>query len=176
MYPDPYIRYLVHFHADRDYFECHEVLEEYWKSLPEKNAQRFWVGMIQLSVAMYHHRRGNAPGASKMLRSAIALLAAEPMKLKQAGLDDEQLIPQLTEYVETIEQNKPYASIILPISDPALLAACHARCREQGRQFGVPSNLADDYLCNKHSRRDRSEVIMERTARLLEKQQQRQNS
>lgn len=31
MYPAEYLEYLVYFHADRDYFECHEILEEYWK-------------------------------------------------------------------------------------------------------------------------------------------------
>jgi len=34
MYPEPYLEYLIQFHAERDYFECHEILEEYWKSAP----------------------------------------------------------------------------------------------------------------------------------------------
>lgn len=31
LYPTAYIKYLFHFHTDRDYFECHELLEEHWK-------------------------------------------------------------------------------------------------------------------------------------------------
>ena len=27
-FPLKYIDFLVHFHGDRDYFECHEILEE----------------------------------------------------------------------------------------------------------------------------------------------------
>ncbi|PAD68333.1 hypothetical protein CHH83_14265, partial [Bacillus sp. 7586-K] len=34
MYDQEYIDFLVHFHCDRDYFECHEILEEHWKKDP----------------------------------------------------------------------------------------------------------------------------------------------
>ncbi|MFZ3196347.1 MAG: DUF309 domain-containing protein, partial [Bacillus mycoides] len=27
MYPTEYIQFLIHFHGDYDYFECHEILE-----------------------------------------------------------------------------------------------------------------------------------------------------
>ena len=33
-YPEAFISYLIEFHATRDYFECHELLEEYWKAHP----------------------------------------------------------------------------------------------------------------------------------------------
>ncbi len=62
MYPKAYIDYLVEFHATRDYFECHEILEEYWKEDPPKKRKRYWVGFIQLAVALYHHRRQNTAG------------------------------------------------------------------------------------------------------------------
>ncbi|MCD2486520.1 DUF309 domain-containing protein, partial [Staphylococcus aureus] len=51
MYPKAYIDYLVEFHATRDYFECHEILEEYWKEDPPKKRKRYWVGFIELAVA-----------------------------------------------------------------------------------------------------------------------------
>ena len=58
-FPQKYIEYLVHFHGDRDYFECHEILEEYWKKIDNGNKESIWVGLIQLAVANYHHRRKN---------------------------------------------------------------------------------------------------------------------
>ena len=33
-YPEAYTDYLCYFHGARDYFECHEVMEEYWKEHP----------------------------------------------------------------------------------------------------------------------------------------------
>ena len=30
-----FVNFIVYFNENQDYFECHEVLEEYWKSLPD---------------------------------------------------------------------------------------------------------------------------------------------
>ena len=87
-YPEAWLDYLFEFHATRDYFECHEILEEYWKSVPEGDPDRgVWVGLIQLAVALYHHRRGNRAGALKMYRGAAARL--RPEALDRLGLDGE---------------------------------------------------------------------------------------
>lgn len=51
-YPQAYIEYLEYYHGARDYFECHEVLEEYWKENPSSPLSAAWVGLIQLAVAM----------------------------------------------------------------------------------------------------------------------------
>ena len=44
MYPTEYIQFLIHFHGDYDYFECHEILEEYWKTKPRGNRDHYLVG------------------------------------------------------------------------------------------------------------------------------------
>ena len=69
-YPEAYIDYLLYFHAQRDYFECHEVMEEFWKEHPGDIRSRTYVALIQIAVGMYHIRRGNRNGAVKMLQSA----------------------------------------------------------------------------------------------------------
>ena len=48
-YPEAYIDFLVHFHGDRDWFECHERLEEYWKEHPDDPKSDTWVGLIQVA-------------------------------------------------------------------------------------------------------------------------------
>ncbi len=45
MYPNAYLDYLVYFHGHRDYFECHEVLEEYWKK-DQAGKKRFSLGCL----------------------------------------------------------------------------------------------------------------------------------
>ena len=69
-YPKAYILYLVHFHGDRDYFECHEILEEHWKEMDPKDRMSHWVGLIQIAVAVYHERRENRQGAIRTLTKA----------------------------------------------------------------------------------------------------------
>lgn len=176
MYPDAYVTYLVHFHGDRDYFECHEVLEEYWKRLPPAARDPVWAGLIQVAVALYHQRRGNLAGAVKMMRSAIAILRQSAARVEELGLDRERLDALLVKRLREMEQNASYESLDLPIRDPALLARCRERCAQQGMEFGRPSDLANSFLVHKHALRDRSGIVKEREQRLREKRDARHRS
>lgn len=100
-YPSAYIDYLVYFHGDRDYFECHEVLEEYWKEHPGDPLSGIYVGLIQVAVALYHQRRGNRNGAVKMLKQAIRGLH-NPL-VEQLGINGEQLQARLKQRLEELE-------------------------------------------------------------------------
>lgn len=81
MYPDAYIQFLVHFHGDRDYFECHEILEEYWKETIKGDKQSIWVGLIMLAVSNYHFRRNNNSGAQRTLQKAISIFENKKRKV-----------------------------------------------------------------------------------------------
>lgn len=157
--PEAYIRYLIHFHTDRDYFECHEILEEHWKKDGHK---KVWVVLIQIAVALYHHRRGNNRGALRMMQKALSLLQKEKEAVGELGLDAEQLFRQLERYMERVAQKKAYESIELPICDETLRKICQTRCEKQGLTWGQASDLNNAYLMHKHKLRDRTEVIAAR--------------
>jgi len=163
-YPQAYKEYLLFFQAERDYFECHEVMEEYWKEHPDDERSRTYVGLIQMAVALYHHRRGNQAGARKMLDSALRNL--EPQHVAALGLDDAALRERLTTRLAALDAEDgaaaAFADLDLPVRDAALLAECQAACAERGLEWGRPSELADAELVHKHTRRDRSDVIRER--------------
>ncbi|QSB50200.1 DUF309 domain-containing protein [Parageobacillus toebii] len=159
MYPDAYIRYLIHFHTDRDYFECHEILEEHWK---KDGYKKVWVVLIQIAVALYHHRRGNSQGALRMMRKALSLLQKEQKAVRELGLDEQRLAKQLEHYIERIAQNKAYKSIELPVCDETLRKMCQAICDERGISWGKASDMSDVFLIHKHKLRDRSDVIAAR--------------
>ena len=170
-YPQKYVDYLIHFHGDRDYFECHELLEEHWKSSP--NRERLWVGLIQLAVGMYHYRRNNHAGAKKMLSNSLAILRQKRTEVASIGLDAGQLILLLEETLQHVHSGKPYQSINLPITDDHLLALCQSGCKQTGLYYGEPSDCNNLDLLNRHMLRDRSEVIAERQRQLEIKQKQR---
>ena len=48
-------------------FHAHEVLEAAWKAAPD-GERELWRGLAQLAVGLTHARRGNAAGASRLLR------------------------------------------------------------------------------------------------------------
>ena len=52
-------------------FHAHEVLEEAWKSAPEPE-RALWRALAQLAVGLTHAGRGNASGASALLRRGAA--------------------------------------------------------------------------------------------------------
>ncbi|OIK13650.1 hypothetical protein BIV59_05215 [Bacillus sp. MUM 13] len=165
-YPQEYVTYLVHFHGDRDYFECHEILEEYWKKTSPGDKQSHWVGFIQLAVALYHQRRGNGKGALKTLQKSLNIFQCKKTETLNLGLNYSMLMQLLAELHECLLQGKPYEHFVFPISDPGLIKECEALCLSKGLTWCSDSLLHDPFLVNKHSLRDRSEVIEER-ARIL---------
>lgn len=169
MYPQAFIDYLVYFHADRDYFECHEVLEEYWKSLPKTEKKDLWVGLIQIAVGLYHHRRGNFAGAEKMVSSALQRLTIE--ELESYGFIGQELINRLIVRKQEVQQHKPYTDMDLPLHPAPLLAACEQRCIERGVCWLSPSDFKNQFLLHKHTLRDRSGVIAEREAEIRRRAQ-----
>jgi uncharacterized protein len=48
-------------------FHAHEVLEASWKAAPPAERE-LWRGLAQIAVGLTHARRGNAQGASSLLR------------------------------------------------------------------------------------------------------------
>ncbi|WP_248925539.1 DUF309 domain-containing protein [Paenibacillus hamazuiensis] len=171
-YPEAYIDYLVYFHAERDFFECHEVMEEYWKQHREDPLSRAYVGLIQVAVGMYHHRRRNITGAVKMLESAVKLLTDEDMQ--ELGIEAASFKEALLERINQLRTapDAAYADIDIPLRDEQLRRLCLQRCERHKLQWGAPSNMEDGYLIHKHSLRDRSEVI-EARAEQLKMQQKR---
>jgi predicted metal-dependent hydrolase len=169
-YPKEYMEYLVYFHADRDYFECHEVLEEYWKLDPKSKWNKAWVGLIQVAVAMYHHRRNNINGAKKMLSSAIVNLSEQD--LYSLGIDAlvfhqilNDRLKQLTE-----KPQESFEDVNIPLKDKQLLNLCMDQCTEQQIDWAKPSDLLNEALIHKHSLRDRTEVIQKRLSEKERKQ------
>lgn len=172
MYPNAYIQYLIHFHGDRDYFECHEILEEYWKEEPRGKRKPHWVGLIQIAVSLYHHRRGNWKGAARMMEHALAILQKEEAAIRELGLDYEALLHLLGDKLDDIIHQRAYKSIMLPIADAKLTQTCIQQCRKMGLQFGSDSDMTNLSLLHRHTMRDRSDVIAERQ-RQLQKRKQR---
>ena len=52
-------------------FHAHEVLEGTWKAAPDAERD-LWQGLAQLAVGLTHRARGNAAGASTLLRRGAA--------------------------------------------------------------------------------------------------------
>ncbi|MDB5391975.1 MAG: hypothetical protein JWM11_7621 [Planctomycetaceae bacterium] len=67
-YPELYVEGLRLFNEE-DFFECHDVLEELWSDTqgPER---KFYQGLIQLSISLFHFGNDNFGGARKLYESS----------------------------------------------------------------------------------------------------------
>ncbi|MDM5316048.1 DUF309 domain-containing protein [Fictibacillus sp. b24] len=165
IYPKPWIEYLIHFHREQDYFECHEVLEEHWKAEGMKGD--LWPGLIQLAVALYHQRRGNMNGAKKMITSGLRKLEKEESAIKELGIQTQPLFELIRERKQKIEQQKPFEPISLPLTTE-LLQKCLFEANATDEDW-YSQAMTDDSIVHKHSLRDRTSVIDERNKQKLKK-------
>jgi predicted metal-dependent hydrolase len=157
-YPEEYVKFLAHFHGDRDYFECHELLEEYWKEHPQSPYRVTWVCLIQSAVGMYHYRRGNIAGAAKSLEGSLRRF--RPEELSELGVDAEVWRERLEATVTALRNgDKDYRDIDVPITDERLLARGRYACESMGVPWGAPSRMEEPELIHRHTLRDRSDVI-----------------
>lgn len=162
LYPQAYINYLVLFHGHRDYFECHEVLEEHWKNV---GFEKVWIGLIQLAVALYHDRRGNKVGANRMMITAKNNIIKYPVY--NLGIDQDKLLLAMTDFIDKDRSgDQQYFDLNIPIHDDNLLQLCQRRCEQEGLTWCAPSNMDEEFLIHKHKLRDRTEVIVERQKQL----------
>ncbi|WP_414052503.1 DUF309 domain-containing protein [Macrococcus animalis] len=131
--------FIIEFHEKRDYFECHEIMEEAWKAKPTMTKQDPEVALIMFATALYHLRRNNIQGASTLFNKTIHLLTINAQTLN-TYLDVDQLIAT----IKVLQQNLSYQQIMLP------LKTIH-HCDEV--------IFPTDDIVHKHKRRDRTDII-----------------
>ena len=78
----------------KDYFECHEVIEDLWLETPKDNEYRdLYKGVIQAAAAIHQFQRGILTGARGLCKTAIAYL--EKYKPEALGLNVEKLVEEM---------------------------------------------------------------------------------
>ncbi|GAF65377.1 hypothetical protein BTS2_2275 [Bacillus sp. TS-2] len=171
MYPKAYIDYLVYFHVNFDYFECHEVLEEYWKKSPAEKRETIWVAFIQLAVGLYHERRDNTNGALKMLKRSAFLFEKQQATLESLAIDPNLLLSLINQRIIHIQTNTntPFSPFSLPILQHDLLLLIEERREVLQIPWEKEGASHNSFIVHKHFLRDRTEVIEERELQLLKR-------
>ena len=78
----------------REFFACHDELEEVWGETLGADRQ-FYQGLIHAAVALHHFEEGNLGGARKMYGSARKYL--EPYVPSHKGIDLDAFLVRLKE-------------------------------------------------------------------------------
>ena len=83
-----YIEGIRHFNEE-DFFEAHDVWEELWTEIIGDD-KKYYQGLIQAAVALFHFGNENLGGARKLYESARQNL--EPYAPTHLGVDLEQFL------------------------------------------------------------------------------------
>ncbi len=113
-YDPRYLAGLLFFNR-HDFFEAHEVWEDLWQECagPER---RFYQGLIQAAVALYHFGNGNVRGASKLYHSSRDYMSR--FGSAYLGLDVAAFWQQLSRCFAPILEG---ATPDRPVLDPSLI-------------------------------------------------------
>jgi predicted metal-dependent hydrolase len=98
-FDEKYVEFLHHFNVTRDYFECHEVMEDLWM---EEGRSLLCQGLLQIAVGLYHYRNDNVSGAIKLLQGGIAKLSPYPADVW--GIDLGKLLDDARQYLHKLER------------------------------------------------------------------------
>lgn len=89
---DPRLLEGIRLFNEREFFECHDELEELWTETigPERD---FYQGLIHAAVSLFHFEGSNLGGARKMYGSACAYLS--PYQPHYLGVDVTRLLTDM---------------------------------------------------------------------------------
>ncbi|MDS9470784.1 DUF309 domain-containing protein [Sporosarcina pasteurii] len=156
LYHPYFVKFIVYFNKNQDFFECHEVLEEYWNTFPGRTKEHPLTGYILLSTGLYHWRRGNRIGALRTLKKAkdkFNIISERYIDYTE-GIDFPSLYSHVKKSIDEIEREQPFASFSISVTSPKLHALVEA---EEPLMKLLP--LESDAIIHKHILRDRTEII-----------------
>ncbi|OKP80702.1 hypothetical protein A3844_26840 [Paenibacillus helianthi] len=128
-YEPLYLAFLVYFNRDRDYFECHEVLEELWLA---RERDPLYKALLQTAVGLYHFRNNNVRGGLMMLNRSQEVLQQYPGDT--LGINLTKLVREVEDYARKLDsyadQPFEYYDLTIELIDPILVEEVTAAGKE----------------------------------------------
>ena len=154
-----FCKFIVYFNENQDYFECHEVLEDYWKSIPGYTKEHPLTAFILLATGMYHWRRENHSGAYRtMLKAERRMLDfASHGELYIEEIDFQLLLQDIHQALENVKIGHSFVPFKIAVSSKTLKCLVE---NSPGQLELLPAN--SDAVIHKHMLRDRSDILAER--------------
>ncbi|WP_107942365.1 DUF309 domain-containing protein [Metasolibacillus fluoroglycofenilyticus] len=161
-----FVQYCAYFNGNEDYFECHEVLEEYWKEIAPGDRQHILVGFVQLATGLYHWRRGNTNGALRTLQKAKKCLQSNSPFFDMVNQAD--VLQKLSKSIYAIQAGETFQAFQLTIINEQFAQLVKV-------QIAQLEAVPHTFLRDKHKLRDRSDIVAERLEKLSAKHKMKAN-
>ena len=100
---DPRFKKGLELFDQKEYFECHEVIEELWLETPADHPHRdLYKGVIQAAAAIYQLERGILSGAKGLFKTSVGYL--EKYRPQALGLEIDEFIQRLKDHFKDVEK------------------------------------------------------------------------
>lgn len=150
-----FLKFIVYFNRNQDYFECHEVLEDYWKTFDHFNKNHPLTAYILLSTGLYHWRRGNMNGATRTLVKAQSrFLLFHDNEIYKEKIDFQRLYDDTKAAILAVKNNDSFFPVKLYISSEQLQKLVDSLTATMEL---LP--IGSDAVIHKHMLRDRSDIL-----------------
>lgn len=157
-----FVEYCAYFNDHQDYFECHEVLEDYWKTCAPRDRLHPLVGYVQLATGMYHYRRGNTVGALRILAKAKKNLQQHTQSPFVEYIDLHDLLVKIDGAIEAMLAGEAFRPFQLLLTNEKLQQLAFEKA------VSLPAQV-EHYVLHKHMLRDRSDIVALREEKLRQK-------
>lgn len=151
-----FVEFLVYFNDNQDYFEGHEVLEEYWKSIHGFSKSHPLTAYILLSTGMYHWRRGNFKGALRTIDKAFYRLNSLTPAYDEYRelIEFDRLLLNVEQAIKEVSSGHSFHAIKIVIKDQQLIQLV---CQAKQNLKLLPAGSEE--VIHKHMLRDRSDIL-----------------
>lgn len=125
-YDDRYIDFIINFNVKRDYFLCHDLLEEIWK---EHNRQMAVLKyLLQVAVMQYKKRKRNLVGYQYFYDNLLVRYELFEVDINALGIDATSLLMNIK---KTKESNDELYEFDLKLTDSTLINLVNQKQNER---------------------------------------------
>ena len=142
-------QYLIEFHITRDYYACHDYLEQWWFELGNPK-NHLLMAFIMLAVSCYHYRADNLKGARILLDKATPIFESNGNLIGNYGIDQQALFKSIDHLKSELCHYRPFVDINLVFLDETISDNLLEYANQHHLTLYAPSDLHNLHLIHKH--------------------------
>ncbi|WP_418963934.1 DUF309 domain-containing protein [Cetobacterium sp.] len=113
---EKYFEFIDTFQNQRDFFKCHEILEEIWiEETKCETRKHLSINLLLISVGLYHWRNKNFKGAIQVFENSLNNYDEVSMEMESIGIDSKLLKKIVLDIVDNLKNKQDYREVFLPI-------------------------------------------------------------
>lgn len=111
-----YKEFIYTFEKERDFFKCHEILEDIWVAETACETRKHpAINLLLISVGALHWKKGNLKGALSVFENSLTHYKDLSDKIELLGINSTELMKIVENNIIEIKLNKNYKEFFLPL-------------------------------------------------------------